>query len=433
MSTAAQIQLWGIRIGAVLLDDGDPFASFEYDPGFLRSGVEVAPLMMPLSRDVFRFPDLSIQSFHGLPGMLADVLPDKYGNDLINAWLATQGRRPEDFNAVERLCYTGTRGMGALEFLPATGPGAPASTPVDIDALVTLASDILTHRNNLSASFGGDKADAMREIIRVGTSAGGARAKAVIAWNPKTDAVRSGQVSAPEGFEYWLLKFDGVKNNKDHDLADPEGYGTIEYAYSLMAKAAGIEMMPCRLLEENGRRHFMTHRFDRTENGGKIHMQSLAAIAHFDFNRPGSYSYEQAFDVMRRLQLPADQVEEQFRRMTFNIVSRNQDDHVKNIAFLMDQAGSWRLSPAYDVTYAYNPNGDWTSQHQMTLNGKRDRFESTDLHACAVLAGLTFRKAKSIIADVDAAIGNWRSYASAAGVKRESINEIEGMHRRGLA
>lgn len=433
MTSVAEVWLWETLIGAVLLPDDDPFATFQYDRDFLSANIEIAPLTMPLGPGTYRFPDLATKSFHGLPGMLADVLPDKYGNDLINAWLATQGRRPDDFDAVERLCYTGTRGMGALEFRPASGPPARASTPVDIDALVTLASDILVHRNNLSASFKGtEKTAALREILRVGTSAGGARAKAIIAWNPATNEVRSGQVVVPAGFEYWLLKFDGVANNKDHDLADPQGFGAIEYAYAQMARAAGIEMMPCRLLEENGRRHFMTRRFDRTEKGEKLHMQSLAAMAHYDFNQPGAHSYEQAFDTMRRLALPATQFEEQFRRMAFNVIARNQDDHVKNIAYLMDDKGVWRLSPAYDVNYAYNPTGDWTSQHQMSVNGKRDRFTEADLLECAGFAGLSRRKARAVIAEVGAAIQQWRSFASDAGVKKSWVEDIEAAQRRDL-
>lgn len=242
-----------------------------------------------------------------------------------------------------------------------------------------------------------EKAHALREILRVGTSAGGARAKAVIAWNPGSNEVRSGQVPAPEGFEYWLLKFDGASNNKDHDLADPQGYGAAEFAYSMMAREAGITMTPCRLLEENGRRHFMTQRFDRDEAGNKLHMQSLAAMGHYDFNQPGANSYEQAFAIMRQLELPANQIEEQFRRMVFNLAARNQDDHVKNIAFLMDDTGAWALSPAYDVNWAYNPKGDWTSAHQMSVNGKRDGFEAEDLIAAGAFAGLTGRKIRSIV------------------------------------
>ena len=366
----AEVRLWGRTIGAVALDEDrqDACAAFQYDPEFASSGIELAPLVMPLGDRVYQFPALPRASFHGLPGLLADSLPDRFGNALIDAWLATQGRRPESFSAVERLCYTGTRGMGALEFAPALGPRPRKATRIEIDALVDLASEVLSHRGELHGDLTGrGREKALRDILRVGTSAGGARAKAVIAWNRETGEVRSGQVAAGDGFGYWLLKFDGVRGNRDKELEDPQGYGVIEYAYSLMAQAAGIAMSECRLLEENGRRHFMTRRFDRLAGGEKLHMQSLGALSHFDFNRAGAYAYEQAMQVVRRLGLPMAAIEEQFRRMAFNVVARNQDDHVKNIAFLMDKRGRWSLAPAFDVTYSFNPSGAWTSMHQMTL------------------------------------------------------------------
>ena len=330
MNTLAEVKLWGRTIGAVVLEDGSEVAAFEYDPAFARSGIEIAPLTMPLSNRVYRFGELARETFHGLPGLLADSLPDKFGTALINAWLAAQGRTPDSFNAVERLCYTGNRGMGALEFVPATGPTREHSEQVQVAELVKLASDVLMDRNKLHTSFDDEhNRQALRHILQVGTSAGGARAKAVIAWHPDTDQVRSGQVDAGAGFEYWLLKFDGVAGNKDKELEDPQGYGAIEYAYYRMAQDAGIAMNECRLLEENGRRHFMTKRFDRLDGGDKLHMQSLGAMAHFDFNMAGAYSYEQALLVIRQLGLPMETIEEQFRRMTFNVMARNQDDHVK--------------------------------------------------------------------------------------------------------
>lgn len=415
--TTAQVLLWGRRIGAVALEDGANTATFAYEPAFQSSGIAVAPLMMPLGPQVFSFPDLNPRSFHGLPGMLADALPDKYGNILIDAWLATQGRAPHSFNAVERLCYTGGRGMGALEFVPAHGPVQRTSASVSIDALVALASQVLSQRHDLAGSFADDhKAGALRDILRVGTSAGGARAKAVIAWNPATNAVRSGQVEAGEGFEDWLLKFDGVSANADKELDDAQGYGVVEYAYAQMAAAAGIEMAQSRLFEEGGRRHFMSRRFDRLPGGGKLHMQSLAALAHYDFNDPNAYSYEQAMLVMRQLGLPTAQVEEQFRRMVFNLVARNQDDHVKNIAFLMDRAGTWRLSPAFDITWSYNPAGAWTNRHQMSVNGRRDGFTVADLEAAAASASLNAARVRSLIRQVRQAVADWPRFADAAGV-----------------
>lgn len=431
--TTAEVWLWGSRIGAVTLPAGERFASFEYDPDFQRSGIELSPLNMPLGRSVYRFPALPVPSFHGLPGMLADALPDKYGNALIDAWLATQGRTSADFNAVERLCYTGTRGMGALEFRPVHGPASTKADSVEIEELVKLASEVLVHRKDLRVTFASDeKAEALREILRVGTSAGGARAKAIIAWNSDTNEVRSGQVRAPEGFGYWLMKFDGVANNKDHELADPKGFGTIEFAYSRMAAAAGVEMMECRLFDEGGRRHFMTRRFDRLANGDKLHMQSLAALAHLDFNEPRANTYEQAFTAIRALGLGQDVLDQQFRRAVFNIVGRNQDDHVKNIAFLMDPTGAWRLAPAFDIAYAYNPGGDWTSQHQMSLAGLRDNFTLDSLIAGGKSAGVSARAVRTVLAEVTEAIAQWRVIATDVGVPAGFVDDVEANLRLNL-
>src|SRR6266566_3251789 len=373
MASVAEVRLWGRSIGAVSLDDGARIAAFQYDPAFVASGIQLSPVVMPLSTQVYQFPSLPEVSFLGLPGLLADSLPDRFGNVLIDAWLATQGRRPESFNAIERLCYVGVRGMGALEFAPVIGPPLRRSATVKVDALVALASEVLTHRNSLQVSFAPEQRhEGLEELLRVGTSAGGARAKAIIAWNPQTNEVRSGQVKAPHGFGYWLLKFDGVSANKDKELEDPKGYTLIEYAYALMAKDAGIDMSDCRLLEEGGRSHFMTRRFDRESDGGKLHMQSLAALAHFDFNTAGVYAYAQAFDV----------------------------------------------------TYAYNPTGLWTARHQMTINGKADGFTLADFRACAQVAGLKRAGDEEILAEVIGAVENWRRYASEAGVLAKQREHI---------
>ena len=417
MTDVTEVRLWGRTIGAVSLEQGSEVAAFEYDAGFAASGIEIAPLMMPLSSRVYRFAELSRETFYGLPGLLADSLPDKFGHVLIDAWLATQGRAPASFNALERLCYTGARGMGALEFLPAIGPRARRVSRIQIDRLVELASEVLAHRTDLQTSFADEERErALTDILRVGTSAGGARAKAVIAWNPVTNEVRSGQLPAGAGFEYWLLKFDGVSGNRDKELEDPQGYGVIEYAYYSMARDCGIDISECRLFEENGRRHFMTRRFDRLANGEKLHMQSLCALAHFDFNLAGAYAYEQALLVMRQLGLPMRAIEQQFRRMVFNVIARNQDDHVKNIAFLMDKAGNWSLSPAFDVTYSFNPAGRWTASHQMTLNGKRGDFSLDDFKACARTAAMKRGRAAAIVSEVRAVVSRWREYAEAAAV-----------------
>ncbi|MEO0715695.1 MAG: HipA domain-containing protein, partial [Planctomycetota bacterium] len=387
----------------------------------------------PLGPTVYRFPGLPDRTFRGLPGMLADALPDKFGNAVIDAWLASQGRLPDEIDAVERLCYTGTRGMGALEFRPVRGPTADESVPIEVASLVRLASRVLSDRERFTTSFdGGDEAAALQQILQVSASAGGARAKALIAWNPGTNEVRSGQVDAPQGFEYWLLKFDGVSDNRDKELADPQGYGAIEYAYSLMARAAGIQMSDCRVFEEGGRRHFMTKRFDRTASGAKLHMQSLGAIGHFDFNNAGAHSYEQAIAVMRRLRLSMDEIEEQYRRMAFNIVARNQDDHVKNIAFLMDKQGNWKLSPAFDVSYSYNPSGPWTSSHQMSMNRKRDGFDREDFRAFGETASMKRGRASAILDEVTDAVGRWPAFAEQAGVDPKWASDIRSTHRLGL-
>lgn len=437
MTTTAEVKLWGKTIGAVALENGKDVASFQYADDFIRSGIEVSPLEMPLSHQVYSFPALSRQSFHGLPGLLADSLPDKFGNALIDEWLARTGRLPGSMNAVERLCYTATRGMGALEYAPANGPNrSKEASIVNVSHLVTLASQILAKRTHLQANFTttddiDSTADALKEILRVGTSAGGARAKAIIAWNPRTNEVRSGQVKAPEGFEHWLLKFDGVSGNKDKEIAeDPQGFGLIEFAYHLMAKDCGISMMECRLLKENGRSHFMTKRFDRTAEGQKIHMQSLAALAHFDFNMAGANSYEQAMMLCRQIGASSNSIEQLFLRMAFNIIARNQDDHVKNIAFLMDQKGAWTLAPAFDMTYSYRPDGDWTNQHQMSMNGKRNDFTLKDFNDCAKMAGLKRGQAAKIVRQIHDCVSRWPEYAESAGVDGRTIKRIAKAHRR---
>lgn len=423
--TVAQVRLWDTPVGAVSIEPRQA-ATFQYDPGFAGSGIEVSPLTMPLRSDPYAFPALTNASFHGLPGLVADSLPDRYGNALIDAWLAAQGRAPGSFDPVERLCYIANRGMGALEYRPALGPRRAGGHALDLAALVELASDVLSRREGLAASFtDGHHEAAMREILSVGTSAGGARAKAVIAWNPATGAVRSGQLDVAPGFEHWLLKFDGVAGDSDREsLAGPQGFGAIELAYAQMARDAGIEMADCRLLEENGRRHFMTRRFDRTADGGKLHMQSLAALLHLDFDQAGAHSYEQAFHVIRTLDLGAQAVEQQFRRMVFNVVARNQDDHVKNIAFLMDRTGAWSLSPAYDVAYAFNPSGRWTAQHQMSIAGKRDGFGVEDFRAAGRTAGLKRGQAQRILDETIAVVSRWRRYAADVGVDERHVASI---------
>jgi len=432
----AEVRLWDREIGAVAWDAERGLGSYEHAADFLESGIEPAPLTMPLGRAVYAFPELNRVTFQGLPGMLSDSLPDKFGNMLIDQWLAGQGRAPGDFSPVERLCYIGERGMGALEFHPLLADRPRGSEPLEVQNLVRLANAALVGKERLRTGLDDDDpaatADALREIIQVGTSAGGARAKAVIAWHPDTGEIRSGQARDLEGYEPWLIKFDGVTGNRDKELADPLGFGKIEYAYYLMARAAGIEMSDCRLLRENGRAHFMTRRFDRTEEGKKIHLQSLCAMGHFDFNLAGATSYEQCIQTMRRLGLSREDIEQQFRRTVVNVVARNQDDHTKNIAFMMDKRGGWRLSPAYDVTFAHNPAGEWTGSHQMSVSGKREGFDLEDLLTFAEYCSIRTRQAKALIGEVETAVDRWPEFAAEAEVESERVDAISGSFRRFL-
>ena len=432
MTDTARVILWGRDIGAVTWLPERGLCAFQYTPEFARSGIQVSPMMMPLTYTPYEFPSLSRETFRGLPGMLADSLPDKFGNTLINVWLSSCGREAGSFTPVERLCYTGTRGMGALEFRPPMKEAPGSSGKIEIDSLVLLANRVLDDRLALEGRLTGEDTHAIEDMLCVGTSAGGARAKAVLAWNEQTGEFGSGQATAAQGFSQWLMKFDGVDGNRDKELADPQGFGRIEYAYHLMARAAGVTMADCRLHEEGGRAHFMTKRFDRTPGGGKLHMQSLGALMHFDFNVAGAYAYEQALQLIRRLDLSMTDIEQQVRRAFFNVLARNQDDHVKNIAFLMDQMGVWRLSPAFDVAYSHNPAGAWTSRHQMSLNGKRDGFEMEDFIAFAGVGGVKKTKAKTILAEVSAAVAAWRTHGERAGIPGTDIVLIERAHRREL-
>lgn len=429
----AIVKLWGDTVGAVSWLSDRAYGIFEYDRDFLKKDLNVSPIHMSLEDarkgdSKFSFPALNKDTFLGLPGMLADALPDKFGNSIIDAWLSRNGRDSSDFSPVERLCYTGKRGMGALEFSPTIIDKHNKSVSVEISELVELAQEVMDERKALDVQLGEteyDNADAILDILRVGTSAGGARPKAVIAVNDE-GSVMSGQADVPKGYDYWLLKFDGVS---DLELGEPRGYGRIEYAYYLMAKAAGINMTPCQLLEENGRAHFMTKRFDRVD-GKKQHMQSLCGIAHYDFNMPGAYSYEQAFEVMRKLRLSKADATEQYRRMLFNIIARDLDDHTKNISFLMGSNGKWKLSPAYDVIYSHNPSGKWTNEHQMSANGKRDHFSKEDL----IMIGdsISVSKPEDVINDVISAVDKWAGYAKEAGVNKKITAGIGKEHRINL-
>lgn len=427
--SSASVRLWGREIGAVSWVGERDLGVFQYAPEFVPSGIEVAPLTMPLREEPYEFPGLPRQTFRGLPGLVADSLPDAFGNTLIDAWLAAQGRTPESFDPVERLCYVGTRGMGALEYEPALLETPTRQRRLEIEALVELANRVLDERASLAGRLSGiDDKEVLEDILRVGTSAGGARAKAILSWNEASGEFRSGQIPAEEGFEYWLLKFDGVAQDTQREVGEPLGYGRIEYAYALMARSAGIEMSECRLHHEGGRAHFMTKRFDRGPQGQKLHMLSLGAIRHFDFNQP-AYAYEQAIETARLLSLPAAAIEQLVTRAFFNVMARNHDDHVKNIAFLMDRAGCWSLAPAFDIAYAFNPAGTWTSRHQMSLNGKRDDFARADLLALGRFADIKTARCKSLIEKVAGALREWLSFAERAGVDAEKAARIGSAHR----
>ena len=418
MVTTADVYLWGQKVGTVLWNENRLCANFEYAPEFIRSGLEVAPLTMPLATKVYSFQNRdSYKTFLGLPGLLAEALPDAFGRVLLDKWLAAQGR--ENANPVERLCFQGQRSMGALEFVPAKERVLDAQQAIEVDSLVQTAREALLNKEAFSTNMS-KSTDALLDIIRVGTSAGGQRAKAVIAYNDATGEVRSGQTTAPEGFDLWLLKLDGVTNK---ELGDPTHWGEVEYVHSIIAKQAGINMTECRLYRENGRAHFMTRRFDRV-NGEKLHMQTLCGLAHYDFNMLHAYSYEQAFGIMRRLRLPYTDAEEFFRRMVFNVVARNQDDHTKNISFLMDKQGVWHLSPAYDMSWAYNPAGGWTATHQMSINNKWDNITRDDL--LSVAYEMNVKRATKIIDQVSEAVSHWRQLAhELTEIPQATIDAIE--------
>ena len=427
--TTATVKLWQTPIGYISMNNGERFARFEYDPDFVSKGIELAPLMMPVrARHIYQFTDLPTHAFHGLPGLLADSLPDKYGNRLIDVWLAQTGRQSRDFNAVDRLCYTGTRGMGALEFEPASDAKTADDQQMEVEQLVELASIAFADKSvldtELSASNG---KQALLDILSVGTSAGGARAKAVIAFNPKTKQVRSGQLNLPAGFEHWLIKFDGVKFNGDWGVSDPVGYGLLEYSYYQIALRCGITMAESRLFSENNRHHFMTRRFDRDAQAGKIFMQTLAAVAHFDYFESGYYSYEQLFMVMKQLRIPTASIEQQFRRVLFNLVGCNQDDHVKNFAFTMDRRGQWDISPAYDLCHA--EGSGFTRHHQLSINGKTHGFTLADLKHLAAYAGLPRGREKRILAEVLETFSGWEELAKGLEIPERLITHVNNTLR----
>jgi len=416
-----EVRIWGQRVGAVALDERLGYYAFAYEPAWQRGGIELAPLTLPLDdrRTAFLFSNLPEATFHRLPGMLADALPDDFGNALIDAWMAQHGFEKSEVTPLDRLAYMGKRGVGALEFKPARGSRSESAAPLEMKSLVENARKLVEGDLSIDAHA---KA-AIANIIQVGTSAGGARAKAVIAWNPKTNTIRSGQFDAAEGFEHWLLKFDGV--GKYPELGAGADYGRIEYAYYLMAKAAGIDMSESRLLEENSRAHFMTRRFDREVINGKTikhHVQSLCAMDHLDFKQRGTHSYAQLFIAVARLNLEDRALEQVFRRMAFNVMARNCDDHTKNFAFRLKQSGRWELAPAYDVTHAYNPRGEWTYQHLMSVNGKFKEIGREDILIEAERFSVS--RPADILKDVRSALENWPTFSKQASLNKSTSDRV---------
>lgn len=428
MITTAFVKIWGETVGAVAWNEATGIASFEYEPKFIQLGWDLAPIKMPISQGgrVFSFPELraprnsEFDTFRGLPGLLADVLPDKYGNQLINVWLAQNGRPINSMNPVEQLCFIGARGMGALEFEPAQLKASKQAFTVEIKSLVDMAQRMLFKREQFEENLQEDEQKAMMEILKIGTSAGGARPKAVIAYNEETKEVKSGQAKAPKGFEHWLIKLDGVS---DAQFGVSKGYGRVEMAYYLMAKDCGIDMMECQLLEESGRAHFMTKRFDREGNETKHHIQTLCAMQHFDFNEVTSYSYEQLFQTMRILRLPYPQAEQMYRRMVFNVLAKNCDDHTKNFAFRLKKEQRWEITPAYDLCHAYKPEHRWVSEHALSINGKRTGITKNDL--VLVAKSMNIKRAGAIIEEISKKVATWVVYAEITKVSPELKNAIK--------
>lgn len=424
MNNTAEVILWGTRIGIIHQDISKPYASFEYDKDFINSGIELSPLRMPLSNNVYEFPALAGEPFYGMPGLVADSLPDRFGNAVIEQWLTSLGKSLSDFTAIDRLCYTGKRGMGALEYVPASTDIKDIDADINVREMVRFASDILCKRESVTLSAK-DKLT-YSQLVQVGSSAGGARAKALIAWNEETKQVRSGQMQLDAGYDYWLMKFDNVSRNGDHGLEDKPEYTLIEYAYYLMAKAAGITMNECRIYDSEDDHHFMTKRFDRVD-GKKLHMQSLGALAHISYQEPAFCGYELAAIYMKEIGLSYKEIEQFYRRMVFNCLAVNQDDHVKNISFIMDRAGVWTLSPAYDITFSYDSGNKWLRAHQMTVNGKTSGITSEDLLAAGTKMGIKEKKCKDIISEIATVVNAFDTFAEQAGIRENTMAYIKSV------
>ena len=428
MILTAKVKIWGAYVGAIAWDERNQLGSFEYAPDFLNKAWDLSPIKMPIDRgrQVFSFPELRpgrgdvYDTFKGLPGLIADMLPDKYGNQLIDAWLVRQGRPSGSMNPIEKLCFIGSRGMGALEFEPSSQSTQNTAKKIEVSSLVDISRKMLDQRLNFAADLSTGEEKAMTDILRVGTSAGGARPKAVIAFNPKTGEIKSGQTKAPQGFEHWLIKLDGVS---DAQFGESSGYGRVEMAYHLMAKRAGIDMMDCQLLEENGRAHFMTKRYDRAGSNTRHHVQTWCAMNHYDFNDMASFSYELLFETMRALHLSYPMAEQMYRRMVFNVLSKNCDDHTKNFSFKLEKGGEWELSPAYDICYAYDPKSIWVSQHALSINGKRKAHQLEDF--LTIAKSMNIKKGKSLVEEIANVVGKWEEFANEAGVSKDLMRRVK--------
>ncbi|HEY7772702.1 MAG TPA: type II toxin-antitoxin system HipA family toxin [Marinagarivorans sp.] len=424
-------------VGALSFDSDNGLGAFEYSASFLKKGIELSPLKMPLSKQIFSFPELNFNTYKGLPGLIADSLPDDFGNAVLNAWVAGQGKSPSDITPLQRLQYTGKRGMGALEYAPATKMrGLNASQPVEIQSLVAIAQEVLDARGEFKVALsrrGQEDREAMLALLSVGTSAGGARPKAVLAFNDDFTQVRSGQTTVPDNFSHYLVKFDGVSehNTQQETFGDPMGYGAMEYVYYLMALQCGIDMAPCHLLPEGDRRHFMTQRFDRVGQQ-KVHVQTLNGLAHVDYKKPGTFSYAELFDVARQLKLSAVDAQQLFKRMVFNIIARNHDDHAKNFAFMLKN-NKWLLTPAYDLAYSYKPSSPWVNSHWMSLNGKRDDFTRADFYSLEKLSPLfTRRKIDGVVDETIEHVSRWPELAKEWGVPKGLIEVVRSNLRLGI-
>lgn len=438
MSQSAEVRIWGTPVGQVVQDTPATPATWWYDEDFIARGIELSPMMMPLNPRPYEFRQLDPGTFHWLPGLLSDSLPDTFGNAVLRAHVRSQGRNPDAMTTVERLLAVGNRGMGALTFHPAGDLPPATDGALDLVTLARVASDVLADRAQMQRGLPADPkgGDYYSDLLAVAGSPGGARAKVLVAWNQDTGVLRPADTSTEPGYAEWLVKLDGVRGSGDHGLPDPQGYGRIEYAYWLMAREAGIAMTPARLIEEGGRAHFATERFDRIAGRGhaagmidRVHMQSLGALAHLDFRQPRVHGYEDAIDTANALSLPIDAREQLVRTAAFNALTRNQDDHVKNISFLMGRDGLWSLAPAYDLTYAYNPGGDWTAAHQMSINGKFDDFSHSDLMALAQYAALPKPAARRVIDEVRQSVNKWLEHADHAGLPEVRAVQIRLAHR----